>query len=60
MKRIRFTRQTIYNKPFVTNVITEDDSHYYFYDQKGIYKRIKKIYENKKYTITYFSTGRTR
>ena len=52
MKRIRFTRQTIACKPFVSDVITEDNSHYYFYDEKKYYSRIKKIHEGSKYTIT--------
>ena len=53
-KRIRFSRETINCKPFITDVMNLNDEgdHYYFYDEKQIYKRIKKKYENQRYTIT--------
>ena len=54
-KRIRFSRETLSCKIFVTDVITEDphpSGNYYFFDENGWYTTIKKSYENKKYTIT--------
>ena len=51
MKNIIFDRKTIDCDPFQSEIITEDERHYYFNDKKGFYTRIKKEYENYKYTI---------
>ena len=52
MKKIRFKREIIGIQPFVTDVMNDKGPYYYFYDEYNVYKRIKKIHENKKYTIT--------